>query len=401
MPRPAAALGLRTAGLAVARALGRSGVPVAGIATGPDDFGIASRYLSERRRIYETNEAARDDRVLAELSDLARGGRLVLFPELDRSVAFVLRRWEEIRQIADVPLPDDPDVVRRLAAKDTLVAEAARAGVPIPRTVVAQNVEEVRSADLPTPFLVKPVESETYALHFGRKLVRAESVEEGAAAWQEAEAAGFATVLQEEIPAPDRVFSLFTYVGRDGRPLASVVARKIRQIPRGFGSATVLRVEYEPSVLELGEQVLRSSGYRGFAHAELVHDPRDDSFRLLEINTRTPVWAGIAMTPDWNVARLAYDDLVGAGPTSLGILRREATWIYGLKDGWVAAQMAWRRELGLTDALAPYRDDGRVRAVLSRDDLRPSLALVRWAVVLGAGRMAKQMSLLARRRSVH
>lgn len=392
MRRPAAVLGLRPSGLAVARALARSGVQVAGIATGGDDFGLASRYLTRRRRIDEAGEDARDERVLAELAELARDRRLVLVPELDHSVAFVLRRWERVREIADVPLPHDPEIVRRLAAKDYLLGEAARAEVPVPRTVVARSEEDVRSADLPPPYLVKPVESEAYARRFGRKLERARSVEEGVAAWRSADAAGFATVLQEEIPASDRVFSLFTYIGREGAPLASVVGRKLRQIPRGFGSATVLRVEFEPRVLELGERLLSSSGYRGFAHAELVHDPRDDSFRLLEVNTRPPVWGGIAMTPEWNMARLAYDDLVGERPRPLGVLKHEVTWIYGVKDAWVAAQMGWRRELGLRDAVAPYRARRKVRAVVSLDDPRPALALARWAAVVGAVRVAGRVS---------
>lgn len=392
MRRPAAVLGLRPAGLALARALGRSGVSVAGIATGSDDFGIASRYLARRVRVDEPDPRAREERLLAALTELASAARLVLFPELDQGVAFVLRHWEEVRELADVPLPDDPGLVRRLAAKDTLVEEAGRAGVPVPRTVAARTEDAVREADLTPPFLVKPVESEAYARRFARKLVRARSVEEAVAAWREADAAGFATVLQEEIPAHDRVFSLFTYVGRDGRQLASVVGRKIRQIPRGFGSATVFRVEPEPRVLDLGASLLSATGYRGFAHVELVHDLRDDSFRLLEVNTRVPVWGGIAMRDGWNVARLAYEDLVGERPEPLGVLEEDAVWLDGTKDAWVSAQMAWRRELGPRLAFAPYRAGRKARAVVARDDPRPALAFARWAAGAGAARAARRVS---------
>lgn len=386
--RPAVVLGLRPAGLAVSRALGRCGVPVAGIAFDSGDFGVASRYLAQKRRIAPAEGQDRDERIVAVLGELARDERLVLFAELDELIQALLRRWDEVTTLADVPLPNDPALVRRLAAKDTLVAEAERAGIPTPRTVVPRTEEDVRSAGLPVPFLVKPVQSEPYARRFGRKLVRARSVDEGVQAWRTARAAGFAAVLQEEIPAHDRVFSLFTYVSRDGRPLASVVGRKIRQIPRGFGSGTAFQVEFEPRVLELGLRLLASSGYRGFAHVELAHDPRDDAFRLLEVNTRPPVWAGIAMTREWNIARLAYDDLVGARPAPLGVLEGNATWIHGVKDAWVSAQMAWRGELGWREAAAPYRAAPKVRAVLARDDPRPGLAFGRWAAAVGMRKVA-------------
>ena len=66
----------------------------------------------------------------------ARGGeRPVLFLERDENVETVLRRWDEVRALADVPLPDDPEAVRRLRRKDLLPAVAAEAGVPSPRTV--------------------------------------------------------------------------------------------------------------------------------------------------------------------------------------------------------------------------------------------------------------------------
>jgi len=392
VPRPAVVLGLLPAGLAIARALGRSGISVSGIAFGAE-FGSASRYLTQCRRLDEAgDEEERDERFVAMVEEASRKGRPVLFAELDLPVELILRNWEAIRDIADVPLPDDAELVRRLAAKDTLAEEADRAGIATPRTVVPQSEEDVRSAGLPKPFLVKPVASEAYARRFAHKLVRVHSDDEAVAAWSRAAAAGFATVLQEEIPAYDRVFSLLTYVSREGEPLASVVGRKLRQIPRRFGTATVFRVDFEPRVLELGQRLLASSGYRGFAHVELVHDGRDDSFRLLEVNTRPPVWCGIAMTAAWDIAGLAYGDLVGARPRPLGVLTRGATWIYGAKDGWVAAQMAVRGELRPGDALAPYRARPKVRAVLARDDPRPGVALARWAAELGARRAARRLA---------
>ena len=387
MARPAVVLGLLPAGLALARALGRAGIPVSGIALDEHDFGIRSRYLGRRFLVREGDEEARDRAVVAALRELAVEGRLVLFPERDEHVALVLRRWDEIRELADVPLPPDPAIVHRLARKDLLPLEAEKAGVPAPTTVVAETADDVRSARLPSPFLVKPIESESYARRFGHKAVAATGRDEALRAWQAARDEGFGIVLQEYIPnSHDRVFSVFTYVGRDGQALGSVVGRKLRQGPLRLGSSTVFETRVDLRVRELGLRLLTSARYRGFAHVEFAYDRRDDAYKLLEVNVRLPVWAGIAMTPRFDLARLAYDDLCGLPTPPPRVLDDHLTWVYGAKDAAVALQMARRREFRLGSFVEPYRRRPKVRAVLAADDRRPVLGLARW---MGARAAAK------------
>lgn len=359
-------MGLLHAGLALARSLGRAGVPVEGVALGESDFGLASRYLQRR------TTARSDEEALAAL----RGrGRPVLFFERDEHVEFALRNWETVRSLADVPLPDEPEAVRRLRRKEVLPELAAAAGVRAPRTVFAAGEEEIRAAGLTPPFLVKPAEGQGFALTFGHKVVVANTVDEAVAAWRRAHEHGFETIVQELIPGShERVFSLFTYIGVEGEPLADVVGRKVRQGPLHFGTSAVFEVRPQPEVGELGHRLLQAAGYRGFAHVEFAHDARDGEFKLLEVNTRLPVWAGIAMTRRFDVGRLAYDDLTGARPRRLGALERAATWIYLGKDVYVSVQMARRRELGARAFLAPYLKRGKVRATFAADDPRPALA---------------------------
>jgi D-aspartate ligase len=376
--RPAVVFGLLHAGLAVARCLGRAGVPVSGIAVDRTEFGLHSRYLSRRFLLAHDDEAERDRRLLALLGELGGGQPVVLFPECDSQVEFVLRHWEAVRELALVPLPDDPDVVRRLSRKDLLVTEAAAAGLAMPATVTARDEGEVLGAGLRPPVLVKPAAGEKFARTFGEKAFLATDERELAAAWRRAHAAGFDTVLQEVVPgADDQVFSLFTYIGRDGRPLASVVGRKVRQAPLRFGTSSVFELVRRADALEAGHELLGRAGYRGFAHVELILDPRDGALKLLEVNTRIPVWAGIAMGRPLGLARVAYDDLCGreveAREPEVGL-----TWIYAAKDAWVGVALARRHELRLRPFIAPYLRRRKVGAVLARDDLRPAVASVRY-----------------------
>ena len=368
--RPAVVLGLLWAGLALSRSLGRSGVPVTGIAYAPTDFGVRSRHLS--RRLVADGDA---EVVLAALRE--SGARPILVPERDESVQLVLDRWDEFRELADLPLPDDLGVVERLRRKDLLRAEAERAGIPLPGTIAPESEDDIRLAELRPPYLVKPVTGQEFAYTFGAKLWAADTVEEAAAAWSRAREHGFETVVQELIPgSQERIYSLFTYIGRSGEPLANVVGRKLRQGPLRFGTSAIFVVDFDERVLELGLRLLTTAGYRGFAQVELAHDARDDSFRLLEVNTRLPMWAGVAISRWFDLARVAYDDLCGLPVRPLGTFRDEVAWIYLAKDAWVGAQMIRRRELGLGGFVRPYLRRKKVRSVLAADDPLPALASV-------------------------
>jgi D-aspartate ligase len=367
--RPAVVFGLLHAGLALVRSLGRDGIPVEGVALREQEFGLRSRYLRSTR-VVEGEEG-----LLEALRSAAHAGRPVLFPERDENVESVLRRWDDVRELADVPLPDDPDVTRRLRRKDLLPEVAAAADVPSPRTVCAESPETIRAAGLRPPLLLKAVEGQDFALTFGEKAFVAQDLDEAVAAWKKAKERGFDTIVQELVPdSHEHVYSLFTYIGRAGEPLASVVGRKIRQGPLRLGTSAVFAAGHDDQVHELGHRLLRSAGYTGLAHVELVRDPRDGQLKLLEVNTRPPIWAGIAMGPELGIARVAYDDLCGAAPNAERTLTADLTWVYLAKDVWVSAQMARRRELHPREFLRHYVRRKKVRAVFAADDPRPALA---------------------------
>ena len=373
--RRAVVLGLLWAGLSFARSLGRAGVPVTGVTMHPHEFGARSRYLEPVLR------ARGDAAVLKALREAARGGeKPVLLPERDDHVELVLRHWDEVSELYELPMPADPDVARRLRHKATLPLEAERAGLDAPRTVEAGSLEAVRGVELRPPFLLKPVEGQHFAGSFGEKVLVAHTRDELVAAWKRARERGFDTVVQELVPdSEDKIWSLFTYIGRSGRPLANVTGVKVRQGPLHFGTSAVFRTTPQPRVRELGLRLLQSAGYTGFAQVEFAFDPRDGDFKLLEVNTRVPMWAGVAMTPRFDIARVAYDDLCGRPEPEPVDLQEELWWSFLAKDLAVSVQMARERELTPAGFVRPYLQRRKVRGVFSPDDPLPALGVFSYA----------------------
>jgi D-aspartate ligase len=367
--RKAVVFGLLHAGLAVTRSLGRAGIPVTGISWNPHDFGLKSRYLAEKRLV--EGDRAVLDAVRAE----AAGDRVVLFPERDEHVEWALDHWDDANAVADMPLPAHREAVVRLRRKDVLPVVAAEAGVPSPGTVLADGDDAVREAGLRAPMVVKAVEGQEFALTFGQKALVAESVDEALAVARVASERGFQTIVQEIVPdSHERIYSLLAYVARDGRPLVTLVGRKVRQGPLRFGTSAVFEVDYEPTVLDQGLRLLQAAGYTGIAHVEFAQDPRDGEFRVLEVNTRLPVWAALAANRHLDLPRIAYDDLSGREVSPLPTFKDDLTWVYLAKDVHVSLQMARRRELGPRRFLREYLRQPKARAIFARDDPLPAVA---------------------------
>jgi D-aspartate ligase len=313
--------------------------------------------------------------VLEALREQAGGDRVVFFPERDENVEFALDHWDEVRALAELPLPDNAETVRRLRRKDVLPLVAAEAGVSSPGTVLADGDDAVREAGLRPPLVVKAVEGQAYALAFGHKAVLAQNLGEALAAVREARDRGFHMIVQEIVPdSHERIYSLLAYIGRSGAPLVTLVGRKVRQGPLRFGTSAVFEVDYEPTVLELGLRLLRTAGYTGIAHVEFAQDPRDGEFRLLEVNTRLPVWAALAANRHLDLPQIVYDDLCGKEVAPLPTFRDQLTWIYLAKDVWVSLQMARRRELRAREFASRYLRGRKARAVFARDDPWPAVA---------------------------
>ena len=388
MTRPTVILGLQPAGLALARSLGRCGVHVTGIALERADFGLRSRYVQERALVPSGNAATVDRTVLDALHRAAEDGPLVVVPERDAHVELLLRHWDEVNVIAAIPLPSAPAAAAALRDKALLPETAARVGLAVPRTVPLDVAGAPGEFALPYPFLLKPFDSERYAAVFSEKVVVVGDAEAATAARKRGEEAGFRLFAQELVPnSTDRIQSLFTYIGSAGEPLGSVAGRKVRQGPPGFGASTIFAAEHDEEVLDAGLRLLRSVDYRGFAHVEVVRDPRDGELKLLEVNTRLPVWAGLALSRFYDLGPVAYADLCGDEARALPPFTQRVTWTYLAKDAVTVAREAFRGRIDPRAVIRPYGQP-RVPAVRAAGDYGPALALVRWA----AGRAVTKLT---------
>src|SRR5204863_504812 len=93
-----------------------------------------------------------------------------------------------------------------------------------------------------------PVAGMTMHPHeFGAKVLVAQTPDQLVAQWKRAKERGFDTVVQELVPdSEEGIWSLFAYLGRSGKPLATATGVKVRQGLLHFGTSAVFRTTPEP-----------------------------------------------------------------------------------------------------------------------------------------------------------
>jgi predicted ATP-grasp superfamily ATP-dependent carboligase len=373
---PAIVLSTGTAALGVIQSLGRRGVPVIGLYQDESEAGRFSRYLTEAHHAPHPDREEQD--FVAFLKGLApRFGGGVVMPCADGSLGALARHKAELSRYFRVACPE-AETARAVLEKSLTVQAAEKVGVPAPRTLLLESdaQAEREGQRVLYPCLVKPVTGHEYARRFHKKMVLAANAAELTAAWREADAAGYAMMLQEYIPGPDGNGVNYNAYFWEGKPLAEFTAVKIRGAPPKIGSPRVVRSQHVPAVLEPGRRLLESLGYSGFACTEFKCDARDERYKLMEINGRHNMSSKLAAHCGMDFPWLEYrhratGELPEGGPYVEGMY-----WIDIGRDVAHSLRYGSSEGYSLREYLAPYRSP-HVFAALDRDDLRPWLGRFR------------------------
>jgi D-aspartate ligase len=323
-------------GLAVARSLGRRGVPVIALDRDPKGYALASKYATVTAlcpNVLEDEEGF--IRSLLDLGEMLDRPAL-LYPTNDEWVLAVNRHRERLERAFIIPFAG-PDIVEPVLDKARLYGTARELGIPIPGTWDLAREDPARiAAALPYPCIVKPTEQRSFYDAFGDKAWRISSPAELHDALDRA--AGHPLVAQEIIgQGLTDFYSVCSYIGNDGEAHGVFVGRKLEQYPPDFGTGCLVAAEGPAAIAARGVQILKAFGYRGISEVEFIYDARDGEHKLLDVNTRVWKWIGLPIAAGVDLPWLAYADATGA-PEVAPPARDGLIWTYA-KD-YIALRLA-------------------------------------------------------------
>jgi D-aspartate ligase len=360
-------------GLGIVRSLGRRGIPVCVI---DDEPSVArhSRYASHTVRV---PRLFAEEEVLEHA--LAVGERLglegwVLYPTRDEIVAALSRRRNELERFFRVPTPDWESV--SWAWDKRLTYElAGELGVSAPRTWSFRDPAQLATVRQHLPLVIKPAIKEHFIYATNVKAWRADTPEQLDTLYRRAAAVvpPEEVMIQELIPGDGRC--QFSYCGffKDGRSLATMAVRRLRQRPLDFGrSSTFVETVDLPELEEIACHFLSRIDYYGLVEIEFKLDERDGRYKLLDVNPRTWGYHSLGPRAGTDFPYLLFRDQLGHTVDSV----RAAA---GVK--WV--RLSTDLPTALPELLArrwPWRAYARsllsadVEGLFARDDPAPALA---------------------------
>jgi D-aspartate ligase len=361
-------------GLAIARSLGRRGVPVFVL----DDercIAPASRYVQGSMRVDSLRDEAS---TLAALETAVQRHSLhgwLLYPTRDETVAAIARQRDRLAGWYTVATPAWP-VVRWAWDKRETYRLAAEQGVPAPRSWLLRGVSDLERVDAPGPWVIKPAIKEHFFYATGRKAWQAD--DRAALEVRVREAGALIgiqeVVVQELIPGGGEAQVSFCAMVVDGEPRAVMTAQRVRQHPMDFGRATTYaRTIPDPGLLEPSRRLLTAIGYHGLVELEYKLDARTGQFKLLDFNPRTWGYHGLAQRAGVDFPYHLYAHAFGLPAPDAGRCRPGVNWVRLATDLPTAALELARRRLRARAVLRSLLA-ADVEAVFSRDDPLPGLA---------------------------
>jgi predicted ATP-grasp superfamily ATP-dependent carboligase len=330
-------------GLQTARILAARKVPVIGIASDPRHFACRTR-VCERRIAAATHGPGLIEAL--ELLAETLPAPAVLYPCTDNAVLTLSTERERILPHYRMVLPD-AETVESLVDKVRFLELAKQIGLPIPRTFLIRDAAGAREAagGLAYPAVVKPpYKTPAWQAATREKAFKVHDAAELLAIHERFGTLAPVLIAQEWIDGPEsELYSCNAYYSQEGRPLATFLARKLRQWPPETGTSALGEEVRNDAVLAATLMLFDAVHYRGLGYVEMKRDVRSGRHLVIEPNVGRPT--GRSAIAEAGGVELLYTMYCDATGRPLPAARVQhfvgARWIHWRHD-FQAALHAWR-----------------------------------------------------------
>jgi len=381
MPSPsghintAIVIGLDTLpGLQTARILVRHGIPVIAIANDPDHHCCKTKVC---KAIHFAN--TRSPEFLGTLHEIAAtlDHKAVLYPCLDPAVLIMAEHRAKLQDEFHMALVDT-DTVDLLTNKVRFYSYAQDHNLPIPGTVFLRGPDDVRHAvnTLGFPMVLKPsVRLPLWDRNTPSKAFKVANAAELQTLYERCRDWTDILIVQEWIEGgDDSLYSCNCYFDKQSQPLATFVARKIRQWPPGIGFSSLGEEVRDDFVRDETIRMFRALNYYGLGYVEFKRDTRTGKSFIIEPNIGRPTGrSAIAEAGGVELLYTMYCDLLGLPlPAEREQRYIGAKWI-DLRHDFQSALHYWRKgELSLADWRRSWRGK-KAHSYFAADDPWPFL----------------------------
>ncbi len=328
--------GLDSHGLAMARALGKAGVPVYALRESPPLPGAATRYV---RRTFAAANLTSDSIVqeLLAVREQIPHGSVALLAVNDRQVSAIASNIDRLQPHYRVAWANGTAVIANLLRKDQLEAWTRRQGLRYPRSVAFDEKSGAHAAaGFEFPVIIKPVQPlSSFKTLLAPDLPTLQRL-------LEQQAHDLPILGQEYIAGDDRQIYFGALMLDHGRVVHGMVGRKLASHPPARGQTLVAETVDNPEVLRLTEQFFAGTGLSGPVSLELKRDPQGRYWVIEPTIGRSDFWVELCISAGFNQPLLEYELACGLPLTQPAGTLQECVWYDTERDPMSYLSQAWQ-----------------------------------------------------------
>ena len=292
-------------GLSYVRNLGKKGVPVAILDNYPPSIASKSKYCKYFSKYPDpVKDEEKFIKFLMSIRKKFKGWLLI--PTHDEELVALSKHSSLLKKDFRLTFPGW-SIIANIVDKSRFYRKISGIA-PIPKTIIPENLSQVEEAkdSLKYPVLVKPSIGYLFYRSTITKGMIAKSPNELVEAYVDVSRIDPQPILQEYIEGPPtNLYSFLSIISPNGKIRLAFTGRKVLQIPTDLGTASVAETIDCPPVKEIGLKVLRRLGFFGLSQVEFKYDPKDNEYKVLEVNGRGIKWIEIA-SPFESIAWMLY-----------------------------------------------------------------------------------------------
>ncbi|HLX12281.1 MAG TPA: hypothetical protein VKS81_05665 [Bacteroidota bacterium] len=343
--------------LGIVRSLGRLGIPVYGVDRDRSAPGFKSRFCAGSF-LWDIDDAPAEQTIEYLLEIGNKLGKSILVPTSDE-MAILAGDFSELLKEYFIFPQNSSHLIRQVANKKEMYLLAKNYHTPVPWSEFPRSRNDLLLLlqHLQFPLMLKGIDGALLEKRTGKKMLIVRDEHELLTSYDRMEDPHNPNLmLQEYIPGNDDATWMFNgYFNHESECLVEFTGKKIRQNPIHTGMTSLGISVKNDEVARTATAFLKKIGYRGIVDIDYQFDPRDNVYKMLDVNPR--VGASFRLFVDdhgSDVVRAFYYDLTGKTIEQVP-MREGRKWVVEDKD--MRSVVSYFREGGLTirEWLLSYR----------------------------------------------
>lgn len=362
-----------TVGLGAVRCLGRAKVPVLWLDSSSKHVGFHSKYCKGMICPNPRNDPDKYIDCLLNMGSMLNK-KAVLFPVRDVEVINILKFKSQLEKYYHIPMADF-EISEILFNKNLFYKRLEKLNIAHAKTYFPNNISDVEkvSKKINYPCVLKPFYSASFVLDFNTKAFIANTSKDLIYLYKKASSKNHEVIIQEIIPGNVRnMYGLNAYFDKTFSPNGVFMYRRIREWPHGMGNGCYIESVKIPEIEKIITPLIKNIKYHGIIDAEIRKDPRDDEFKLIEINSRCWMQCSLPARCGINIPYFAYLDAIGKNIEKPTEIIENVKWLYMREDVCSSLKSFFKRDLSIFDWIKSYRGE-KEYSIFAKDDIIPFL----------------------------